>query len=119
MKIEIPRQDLLDMVNKVKTIVSAKSALPILSHILMETRESSVLLSATDLKIGIECNVDCKVEKAGSLTVSSQRLSMILSELPNADITLELLDNLSISEYLLINLLLKSLVWAYTGLHIF
>ena len=93
MKIEISRQDLLDMVNKVKTIVSAKSALPILSHILMETKESSVRLSATDLKIGIECNVDCRVEKSGSLTVSSQRLSMILSELPNADITLELLDN--------------------------
>jgi len=93
MKIEIPRQDLLDMVNKVKTIVSAKSALPILSHILMETKDSSVLLSATDLKIGIECNVDCGVERAGSLTVSSQRLSMILSELPNENITLELLEN--------------------------
>lgn len=93
MKITIPRQDLLDNVNRVKTVVSAKSALPILSHILMEARDSSVKLSATDLKVSIECSVDCTVHEAGALTVSSQRLAMILSELPNADITLELMEN--------------------------
>jgi DNA polymerase-3 subunit beta len=93
MKITIPRQDLLDGVNRVKTVVSSKSALPILSHILMETRESAVCLSATDLKVSIECVVDCSVERGGCLTVSSERLARVLSELPNADIALELLDN--------------------------
>ncbi|NIA14483.1 MAG: DNA polymerase III subunit beta [Nitrospiraceae bacterium] len=93
MQITISRQDLLDTVNKVKTVVSAKSALPILSHILMEARESSLKLSATDLKVSIECEVDCTVEQPGSLTVSSQRLAGILSELPNEDITLKLGDN--------------------------
>lgn len=90
MKITIARQDLLDAVNKVKTVVSTKSALPILAHILMEAEDSSVRLSATDLKLSIECSVDCTVEKPGSLTVSSQRLASILAELPDADVTLEL-----------------------------
>lgn len=90
MKITIARQDLLDAVNKVKSIVSTKSALPILSHILLETGDSSVKLSATDLKVSIECTVDCTVELAGSMTVSSQRLASILSELPEADIQLSL-----------------------------
>jgi DNA polymerase-3 subunit beta len=93
MKIRISRQDLLDKVNQVKTVVSAKSALPILSHILMETRESAVRLSATDLKVSIECTADCTVDEVGSLTVSSQRLAAVLTELPNADITLELAKN--------------------------
>ncbi len=93
MKISIPRQDLLDAVNKVKSVVSAKSALPILSHILMETRESAVRLSATDLKVSIECDVDCTVEEAGSLTVSSQRLASILSELPEGEMVMTLGDN--------------------------
>lgn len=93
MKIRIPRQDLLDAVNKVKTVVSAKSALPILSHILMEASGSSVRLAATDLKVSIECTVDCTVEEPGSLTVSSQRLASILSELPNEDILFELGEN--------------------------
>ena len=90
MKIRIPRQDLLDTVNKVKTVVSPKSALPILSHILLEAKDSVLKLSATDLKVSIECTVDCTVDEPGSLTVSSQRLSMVLSELPNEEITLEL-----------------------------
>ena len=93
MKIELAKQDLLDAVNKVKTVVSTKSALPILSHILLESGEGSVRLSATDLKVSIECTLDCKVEQPGSLTVSSQRLASILSELPEADITLELSDS--------------------------
>lgn len=93
MKISIPRQDLLEAVNKVKTVVSTKSALPILSHILVETGDSEVRLSATDLKVSIECKVDCTVERPGSMTVSSQRLAAVLSELPNELITLELLES--------------------------
>ena len=93
MKITIPRQDLLDAVNKVKTVVSPKSALPILSHILLRAEEGCIQLTATDLKVSIECKVDCTVDEPGSLTVSSHRLSMILSELPENDVTMELREN--------------------------
>ena len=93
MRIRVPRQELLEKVNRVKTVVSSKTALPILSHILMETGDGFVRLCATDLKVSIECTVDCEVIETGSLTVSSQRLAMILSELPNADILLELGEN--------------------------
>ncbi len=97
MKISIPRQDLLDAVNKVKTVVSPKSALPILSHILMETKDSSVRLTATDLKVSIECTVDCTVQEEGALTVSSQRLAAILSELPEGEVKMSLGGNNVIS----------------------
>lgn len=93
MKITISRQDLLDTVNKVKSVVSAKSALPILSHILIETGPSQVRLAATDLKTTIETTVDCSVEKQGAVTVSAQRISSMLAEMPNDDITLHLTEN--------------------------
>jgi DNA polymerase III subunit beta len=93
MKIVIPRSELLDAVNKVKTVVSAKSALPILSHILLDAKDGVVTLSATDLKVSIECSVDCSVAEDGSLTVSAQRLSAILAELPEGEVTLALGDN--------------------------
>lgn len=93
MRITIPRNDLLDAVSKVRTVVSAKSALPILSHILFEAKDSAVKLSATDLKVSIECSVDCTVHESGTLTVSAQRLASILSELPSGDISLALSDN--------------------------
>jgi DNA polymerase III subunit beta len=93
MIITIPRQDLLDTVNKVKSVVSARSGLPILTHILMETGTSCIRLVATDLKVSIECTVDCTVTEPGAMTVSSQRISSILAELPNEDVTLELGEN--------------------------
>jgi DNA polymerase-3 subunit beta len=93
MKISIARQELLDAVNKVKTVVSPKSALPILSHILFEAEEGVLKLTATDLKVSIECRVDCDVQEPGSLTVSSQRLASILGELPDAELTLGLEEN--------------------------
>jgi DNA polymerase III subunit beta len=93
MKIIIPRQDLSDCINKVKSVVSAKSALPILSHILLEAQESTLRIVATDLKVSIECTTDCTVERPGALTVSCQRLASMLAELPNEDITLDLGEN--------------------------
>lgn len=93
MKFVIPKSDLLDAVNKVKTVVSAKSALPILSHILFEANDNTIRLSATDLKVSIECTVDCTVDQEGALTVSSQRISSILSELPDMDVSMELQDS--------------------------
>ncbi|HOE67358.1 MAG TPA: DNA polymerase III subunit beta [Candidatus Hydrogenedentes bacterium] len=93
MKVIISSRELLDAVNKVKTVVAAKSALPILSHILMETGNACLRLTATDLKVSIECVVDCQVDEPGSLTVSSQRLSSILAELPDREMTLVLGDN--------------------------
>ncbi len=93
MKISISCKDLLDGVNKVKTVVAPKSALPILSHILMETGEGFVRLTATDLKVSIECQVDCQVYEEGSLTVNSQRLSSVLSELPQGDLLISLSEN--------------------------
>jgi DNA polymerase III subunit beta len=92
MKISIARQDLQDAVNKVKSVVSSKSALPILSHILMEASDNTLKLSATDLKVSIESTVDCDVSESGAMTISSQRLASIITELPDDDVILELQD---------------------------
>lgn len=94
MKITIARQDLLEAVNKVKSVVAGKSALPILSHILFETTDTGIRVLATDLKVSIECTVDCDVHRPGSMTMLCQRISMMISELPpNSDVTLDLGEN--------------------------
>lgn len=93
MKISIPRQDLMEIVNKVKSVVASKSALPILSHVLMQASGGTMRLAATDLKVSVECEVDCEVLEEGALTVSSQRLASILAELPDENISLELTGN--------------------------
>ena len=90
MKFVIPRQDLLEAVNKVKAVVSPKSALPILSHILVEATGPTIKLAATDLKVSIECSVDCTVNSEGAITLPCARLANILSALPDSDVTVEL-----------------------------
>ncbi len=97
MRITLPKHDLQEAVGKLKSVVAAKSSLSILTQVLMETGDSSVTISGTDLKISTVCVVDCSVERPGALTVSCQRLAMLLSELPDADITLDLQENNVIS----------------------
>ncbi len=91
MKITITRQQLLEAVNTVKSVVAGKSSLPILSHILLETVENNLVkVVATDLKVSIECMAECTVHREGKMTLHCQRLSMMLSELPDTEITLDL-----------------------------
>lgn len=97
MKFVIPRQDLLEAVNKVKAVVSPKSALPILSHILVEGEDGRVRLSATDLKVSIECTVDCTVTTPGSITLPCQRLSNMVNLFPEQDVSIELQSDSAVS----------------------
>lgn len=96
MKIEIAKQDLLEAVNKVKSVVPPRTALPILSHILFEAENGQLRLSATDLKVGVECTVDCKVDEEGALTVLAQRLASVLPELPDRPVSITLGDSNSV-----------------------
>ena len=90
MKIVITRQDLFDAVSKVKNIVSSRATLPILSNVLLTAEDSLLKVSTTDLKVSIECQVDCTVEEPGSCMVSSQLLTSLLSEFPSGDISISL-----------------------------
>ena len=93
MRITIPRNDFLDIVNKVKSVVAPKSAIPILTHLLFETEDAAIRVVGTDLKVSIESRMDCLVDVPGSMTLNAQRIFSILSALPDKDIVLELLDN--------------------------
>lgn len=93
MKITILKQDLQSALNTVRGVVASKVSIPILSYILLETKDNAVKVTGTDLKVTIECTVDCTVHEPGSLTLMLHRISMLLSELPDQEITIELLEN--------------------------
>lgn len=93
MKITISKNDLLTALNKVKGVVASKSALPVLSNVLMEAEGSAIKVTSTDLKITIEFTVDCTVHEAGAATVPCQRIIALLSDLSDIDVNLSLSDN--------------------------
>ncbi|MDI6605577.1 MAG: DNA polymerase III subunit beta [Candidatus Omnitrophota bacterium] len=88
MKVSVEREVLLNGIQTVQNIITAKSALPILLNILIETQQDTIRLTATDLDIGINCVIPVDVQEAGAITVPAKRFSDIIKELPSNIINL-------------------------------
>ena len=87
MKVAIERDELLRGINAVLDVVPAKTALPVLSNILMEADENGCLnLKATDLDLSVICGLGGKVEVAGATTVPARKFAEIVRELPEESV---------------------------------
>lgn len=82
MKFNTTKEVLLKGIQNVQSAINAKSSLPILSNILMEATNDSIILIATDLDIGIVSTVAIKPSITGSVTVPAKKFSDIIKELP-------------------------------------
>lgn len=82
MKINFQKEDLIQGIQIVQNIITTKAALPILSHILLETQQDKLRLTATDLDIGISCVIPVQTEEAGAITIPAKRFGDIIRELP-------------------------------------
>ncbi|MDE2888701.1 MAG: DNA polymerase III subunit beta [Gemmatimonadota bacterium] len=89
MKVVIEQDMLIWGINSVLDIVPSKTALPVLSNILVGTNESGqVCLTATDLDISINCMLAGAVETPGSTTVPARKFAEIVRELPEGPVVL-------------------------------
>lgn len=82
MKIKANKEQLLTGIQTVLNVISPKSALPILSNILLEAQTDTLRLTATDLDIGISCEIAVNNQESGSITVPAKRFYEIIRELP-------------------------------------
>ena len=89
MKATLTKTDLQKGISHVQNVVPSRSALPIISNVLLNVTKGELKLSATDLRVGIECTVAAKVASQGSLSVSATRLGEIVRELPEKDILIQ------------------------------
>lgn len=89
MKITATKENLLLGVSAVQKAVSAKNTLPILSGIRLEAKDNVLYFAATDLEIGIQCDVPVEVIKEGVAVVPARHFSEITRRLPDGAITLE------------------------------
>lgn len=89
MKVSIEKDELLKGIQAVIDIVPSKTALPVLSNILIDANNGGdVCLSATDLDISITCKISATVEDAGATTVPARKFSEIVRELPEESLSL-------------------------------
>ncbi len=86
--VEQPR--LLRSVQAVERAVNDRSALPILANILLELKEQELVLTATDLDVGVQYRLPLAQQvEQGAVTLPARRLATIIRELPEEAITLE------------------------------
>lgn len=89
MKIFCSKDALLSGVNAVQKAISGKNTLPVLQGILIKTEQQSLQFAATDLEIGIRCEVPSDVTEEGTMVVPAKLFSEIVRKLPDTTITLE------------------------------
>jgi DNA polymerase III subunit beta len=70
-------------------IIASKNALSIMSNVLLEASEGSLSLKATDIKVSFETVLPVDTAEAGTITVFCDKLSGILSTIPEGDICIE------------------------------
>lgn len=86
MRLKVEKAILLNGIQAVQNVITAKSALPILSNILIETLQDKVRLTATDLDIGISCIVPVDIQEGGAITIPAKRFGEIIRDLPSDEV---------------------------------
>src|SRR3982074_1730503 len=82
MRFTISREKLQEGLAAVAASIPAKTTLPVLANILVETTERGIRLSGTDLDIAVSTEVAADVETVGAITIPAKKLAEIARELP-------------------------------------
>ena len=88
MRLTISREKLQEALVAVSAAVPAKTTLPVLGNLLLETTDRGLRISGTDLDISVSMEVAADVEAPGGITVPARKLSEIVRELPPSPVKL-------------------------------
>jgi DNA polymerase-3 subunit beta len=81
MKFQCQRDKFIHAFSKIEKVTSKGSSNPVLKSVLVEGRDSAIILKATNLDLGIEVTLPVKLEKAGTVAVSSSILGSFVQGL--------------------------------------
>ncbi len=93
MEITVSKGELLRELTATQGVVERKTTIPILSNYLFEAGGDKLSLTATDLDLSLRTSCNAKVKKEGSCTIPARKLHDYVKLLPDADITIKLLEN--------------------------
>src|SRR3984885_13434040 len=93
MEITVSKAELLRELTATQGVVERKTTIPILSNYLFEAAAGELRLTATDLDLSLRTSCNAKVKKEGSCTIPARKLHDYVKLLPDADITIKLLEN--------------------------
>jgi len=86
MKFNTTKDILFKGIQLVQSAIGTKANLPILLNILVEGTDDEVILTATDLDIGIISTIPIKPSMKGAITIPAKKFLDIIRELPDKEI---------------------------------
>jgi len=95
MKFICAKKSFYDALQSVASAVSGRSTMPILANVLMEVKNNSLTITATDLEIAMSVVLDLEDTEDGALTVLHKELYDLVGRMPEGDLKIELDDNQS------------------------
>jgi DNA polymerase-3 subunit beta len=86
---KIDRTAFLNELNHLPGVAGAKQVIPILSHVLVETRADRITLRATDLDLTITTGCEARVREDGSICLPARKLAEIVKSLAHGEVEIK------------------------------
>jgi DNA polymerase-3 subunit beta len=93
MELTVKRGDFLGELTLMQGVVERKNTIPILSNILLRASDGHLSFTSTDLDLTLLSETAAKVSRPGSVTVPARKLFDLIRNLPDAEVSLKLMDN--------------------------
>ena len=81
MHITVSKPSIVQAVQRCQSVVEKRNTVPVLSNILLNAADDMLVITATDLEVGIRTRIPATVHTPGSTTVSARKLFDIVKEL--------------------------------------
>ena len=93
MKFKVEKANLIDGLQKVSSVIGTRTTLPILSEVMVEAKDNSLVLTATDLEIRITMKIQAEVIEQGKTALPPKILLSIIRKLDDESIEMSLDDS--------------------------
>jgi len=90
---EVARDDLFPAISAQQNIISKKGTLAIISNVLIEVKENEILLTGTDLEIGLRQSVQTITHEKGTITLPAKKLFELVRESSSATLSFKEIEN--------------------------
>ena len=89
MKFKISKEHFATGLRQVSNVVSSKPPNAVLNNVLIKAEEGRVMLTTTNLDLGIRCSIRAEVESDGEITLPVKKLATIINLMPQQEVTFE------------------------------
>ena len=76
----ITKSDILEGLNSLQNVTNKRGTIAILSNVLIESANEQLILTGTDLEVGIQLTVPAQIHEPGSITLPSKKIFEIVRE---------------------------------------